>query len=147
VSSNLAPPELSQVSAAATSQTVTHFELRLRSPRGAPSAFVIFPKGANVQDVVVATQSGPLRAKLQKLSNGDTVLGAPGLPSAGLAFGIDAAAAPVAVQVFDQSYGLPVELPAGKALQQARPKNATSSQDGDVTVVQRTVHLDPAAGR
>jgi hypothetical protein len=53
----------------------------------------------------------------------------------------------MAVQVFDVSYGLPAELPDGKALQRARPKNATSSQDGDVTVVQRTVRLDPAAGR
>jgi hypothetical protein len=51
------------------------------------------------------------------------------------------------VQVFDQSYGLPDKPPEGKALQQARPQNATSSQDGDVTVVQRTVRLDPAAGR
>jgi len=51
------------------------------------------------------------------------------------------------VQVFDLSYGLPEELAEGKALQRARPQNATSSQDGDVTVVQRTVLLDPAAGR
>jgi hypothetical protein len=32
-------------------------------------------------------------------------------------------------------------------LQQARPQNATSSQEGDITVVQHTVLLDPAAGR
>ena len=51
------------------------------------------------------------------------------------------------MQVFDESYGLPADLPDGKTLQRARPKNATSSQDGDVTVVQRTVRLNPAAGR
>jgi hypothetical protein len=50
------------------------------------------------------------------------------------------------VQVFDQSYGLP-EGSAGASLQQARPPNATSSQEGDITVVQHTVLLDPAAGR
>jgi inorganic pyrophosphatase len=44
-------------------------------------------------------------------------------------------------------YEIDEELPEGKALQRARPQNATSSQDGDVTVVQRTVRLDPAAGR
>jgi len=32
-------------------------------------------------------------------------------------------------------------------LQRARPQDATSSQDGDVTVVHRTVTLNPAAGR
>lgn len=31
-------------------------------------------------------------------------------------------------------------------LQRARPANAASSQDGDLTVVHRTVSLDPAAG-
>jgi hypothetical protein len=151
VSLALPPPELWQISAApiasAGSHGATHFELRLRSARGAPSAFVIFPQSAGVQDVVVATQAGPLRAKLRKLRSGDTFLGVAGLPSAGLAFGIDATATADPVRVVDQSYGLPVELPAGKSLQRARPQNATSSQDGDVTMVQRTVHWDPAAGR
>ncbi len=50
---------------------------------------------------------------------------------------------PMAVQVFDQSYG----LAEGRFLQRARPPNATSSQDGDLTVVHRTVLLDPTAGR
>jgi hypothetical protein len=53
----------------------------------------------------------------------------------------------LAVQVFDQSFGLPDAVSAGRSLQRARPPNATSSQDGDSTVVQRTVLLDPAAGR
>jgi hypothetical protein len=157
------PPELTQISAASAapgaslapaaspgaspgaSQARTHFELLLRSVRGAPSAWVVFPAGADVQNVLVATQSGPLRAKLRKFEGGQTALGVAGIPSAGLKFAIDAAA-PVSVQVFDQSYGLPA-LTEGRALQQARPQNATSSQDGDVTVVQRTVLLDPAAGR
>jgi Peptidase family M28 len=160
----LPPPELTQVSAALdasaapgdssasgalrdSAQGTTHFELRLRSARGAPTAFAVFPAGANIQNVVVMTPSGPLRAKLHKFSSGETALVLAGIPAAGLQFGIDAASAPLAVQVFDQSYGLPAELPEGAALQRARPQNATSSQDGDVTVVQRTVRLDPAAGR
>jgi hypothetical protein len=142
----LAAPELRQLSAT-SGASMSHVELLLHSPRGAPAAFVIFPASAAVQEIVVATPSGPLRAKLHTLRNGSTVLRAPGLPEAGLKFAIDAAAAPMTVQVFDESYGLPEELPDGKVLLQARPKNATSSQDGDVTVVQRTVRLDPAAGR
>jgi len=138
----LTAPELQLLSA-----TSSHVELLLHSPRGAPSAFVIFPASAAVQEVVIATPTGPLRVKLHTLRNGTTVLRAPGLPEAGLKFAIDAAAAPMTLQVFDESYGLPENLPDGKALVGARPQNATSSQDGDVTVVQRTVRLDPAAGR
>jgi len=143
----LAAPELKVSATSATSQGGTHFELLARSARGAPTAFVVFPASARVQDVVVTTHSGPLRAKLHTLPSGDTALVLADIPSAGLQFGIDSARAPLRVQVFDQSYGLPEELAEGKALQQARPLNATSSQDGDVTVVQRTVLLDPAAGR
>ena len=144
----LAAPELMQISATpGASPAAVHFELLLKSARDAPTAFVVFPASANVQDVLVATPSGPLRPKLHRFLNGDTVLLIAGLAGTGLRFGIDAAAAPILATVFDESYGLPDALPQGKALQQARPQNATSSQDGDVTVVQRTVRLDPAAGR
>ena len=141
-----AAPELTQLSnlGAIGSPRV---ELLLRSLRGASTAFVIFPATAHIQDIEVATPSGPLRAKLHRLRDGSTILQAPGIPRAGLPFALDAPAEPMTIQVFDVSYGLPDELPDGKTLQQARPKNATSSQDGDVTVVQRTVRLDPAAGR
>jgi hypothetical protein len=143
----LAAPELKISATSGTSQAATHFELLVRSARGAPTAFVVFPSSARVQDVVVTTHSGPLHARLHALRSGDTALVLADIPSAGLQFGIDLSEAPITVQLFDQSYGLPEELAEGKALQQARPQNATSSQDGDVTVVQRTVRLDPAAGR
>jgi hypothetical protein len=146
----LAPPEL-QIStttgASGGTPQATHYELRLRSARGAPSASVVFPAGAKIQQISVATAVGPRRAKLHRLTSGATVLTIVGLPESGFEFGIDAGAAVTGVQVFDQSYGLPEELPAAKTLQRARPQEATSSQDGDVTVVQRTVSLDPAASR
>jgi hypothetical protein len=145
----LAPPDLTQIHGASPVHDASsaHMELLLRSMRGAPVAFVIIPASANIHGAEVETPSGPLRIKLHQLRNGSTVLQAPGIQEAGLRFAIDAPAGPMAAQVFDESYGLPEALPDGKKLQQARPKNATSSQDGDVTVVQRTVHLDPAAGR
>jgi hypothetical protein len=142
----LAPPEL-QISNSGAALAPARVELLLRSARGAPKAIVIFPASANIRDIEVATPSGPLRAKLHQLPDGRTVLQAPGIAEEGLRFTIDGPAAPMAVEVFDETYGLPEELPDGKALQRARPKNATSSQDGDITAVQRTVHLDPAAGR
>jgi Peptidase family M28 len=141
----LSAPELTPV-VVADAASAAHIELLLRSTRGAPTGFVVFPASANVKSVLLATPSGPLRAKLHTLSNGATVLLAPGMPETGLRFGIDAAA-PMTVQVFDENYALPEELSDGKTLQHARPQTATSSQDGDVTVVQRTVRLDPAAGR
>src|SRR5579859_800493 len=150
----LAAPELSQLSATpgisatpGSSPVMTHFELLMKSPRGARSGFVVFPAHANVREAVVATRIGPLRAKLHAFRSGNTVLTISGLPPEGLQFGFDTTATALPVMVFDQSHGLPDELSQGKALQQARPKNATSSQDGDVTVVQRTVLLVPAAGR
>ena len=143
----MAAPELEVSATPGTSRAAAHFELLVRSARGAPTAFVVFPESAHVQNVVVTTHSGPLRAKLHTLPSGDTALVLADIPSEGLKFGIDLGEAPITVQVFDQTYGLPAELAEGKALQQARPQNATSSQDGDVTVVQRTVRLDPAAGR
>ena len=143
----MAAPQLTVSASSGASLAATHVELLLRSARGAPTAFVVFPASARVEDVLVTTHSGPLRAKLHTLLSGDTALVLADVPSAGLTFGIDLSKAPIAVQVFDLSYGLPEELAEGKALQRARPQNATSSQDGDVTVVQRTVLLDPAAGR
>jgi hypothetical protein len=147
----LASPQLTQLSAgpsasSSSAPSRTHYELQLRSQRGAPEALVIFPASADVQEIVVATASGPQHAKLQKLRSGATRLGVVGISSADLQFGIDAAAGSTAVQVFDLSYGLP-EAFQGARLQQARPQNATSSQEGDITVVQHTVLLDPAAGR
>jgi Peptidase family M28 len=148
----LAAPELVQISSAASASApgapqVTHYELRLRSVRGAPEAFVVFPAAAKVREISVSGAT-TRRAKLHRLPGGATILLVVGIPAAGLQFGIDAAGAdPTPAQVFDQSYGLPEALPAANALQRARPWNATRSQDGDVTVVQRTVLLDPAAGR
>ncbi|HEY0800120.1 MAG TPA: hypothetical protein VGD54_04700, partial [Steroidobacteraceae bacterium] len=144
----LAAPELTQISATAgASQGTTHFELLVRSVRGAPSAYVVFPASANVQEIFVATRSGPQRAKLHRFRNGLSLLGVAGMATEGLQFGIDSAAAANSVLVFDLSYGLPEQLPDATALLRARPQNATSSQDGDITVVQRTVRLGPAAGR
>jgi hypothetical protein len=143
----LAAPELTQILASAGTPAPVRMELLVRSVRGAPKALIIFPASAKIHDIEIATPLGPLRAKLQTLNNGSTVFQAPGLAEAGLRFSVAAPAAPMTVQLIDESYGLPGELPDGKKLQQGRPKNATSSQDGDVTMVQRTVRLDPAAGR
>jgi Peptidase family M28 len=145
---NLAAPELTQIAAmpAATAGSM-HYELLLKSVRGAQDASVVFPAGANVQEIVFTTALGKRRAKLRKLPGGDARLLICGIPAEGVQFEMDASSGRLPVQVFDQSFGLPDAVSAGQSLQRARPRNATSSQDGDSTVVQRTVLLDPAAGR
>jgi hypothetical protein len=142
----LAAPELQQVSRTPGALR-SHIELLVRSARGAPTAFMVFPASADIRTITVNTPSGPLSASLRKLRGGTTGFLIAALPAEGMQFGIDTAAVFMSVQVFDQSYGLPEELSEGKNLQRARPRNATSSQDGDVTVVQRTARFDLAAGR
>jgi hypothetical protein len=144
----LAAPELRLIAqpmpALSAAGSATHYELRLRSLRGAPEALVVFPASAQVADVALATAAGQVRTKLNRLRSGATLVDIVSLPAAGVDISVDAAGrVPVAVQVFDQSYG----FPAGETLQRARPPNATSSQDGDLTVVHRTVTLYPAADR
>jgi hypothetical protein len=125
--------------------STTHFDLRLRSPRGAPEALVVFPASAGVADIALVTAAGPVRTQLNRLRSGATILDIVSLPADGVEFSVDAAGrTPVAVQVLDQSYDFPAE---GSTLQRARPPNATSSQDGDLTVVHRTATLYPAADR
>jgi hypothetical protein len=140
----LAAPELTLTAAPKSAAPgVTHFELRLRSARGAPEALVVFPAGAQVGAIGLASAGAPLQAKLGKLKEGATLLDVVGLPAEGVQFSIDAAGSlPLTVQVFDQSYAFPESN-----LLRARAANATSSQDGDLTVVHRTVSLDPAADR
>jgi len=143
----LAAPELQQTSppsAAANAAPATHFELHLRSARAAAEVFVVFPAGARVADVALTTAAGPVHVKPYTLHSGASLLDIFGLPADGVNLSFDAAGdQPTVVQVFDQSYG----LAEGGILQRSRSAEATSSQDGDVTVVHRTVSLNPAADR
>jgi hypothetical protein len=135
------PPQASQ---SASSAPATHFELRLRSMRGAPEALVVFPASAQVSQIELRTPAAFVRVPLSPMRSGATLIDFVSLPPAGVEFSFDAVGrTPVSVQVFDQSY----DFPADQNLQRARPPNATSSQDGDLTVVHRTVSLAPAAGR
>lgn len=137
----LAAPELTMTSRPIPA---AHYELLLTSPRGAPEAVVIFPASRRIDAITVVTQAGASRVALRRLGDGAARLDVVGLSSAGFRFGVDAAdEASFAVQVFDKSYG----LERGSFLQAARPQEAASSQDGDITVVHRTVSLDPGAGR
>ena len=134
----LPTPELTLISS--TPGKATHFTVHLGSARAAPEALVVFPASAQIASIDVATPNSSVRAKLHRLSGGATLLDFVGLPAAGVEFSFDAAGtAPLAIQVFDQSFDF-----SGEAnLMRARTPNATSSQDGDITVVHRTFSLGP----
>jgi hypothetical protein len=122
----------------------THYVLHLRSARGAPRAFVAFPAAAGVHAVEMQGSGGTLLVPLWTESSGASRFDIASLPVAGVDFSFDAATdAAVSIEVFDVSYG----LGDGEFLQRARPSDATRSQDGDITVVQHTVSLEPASRR
>ena len=134
----LPAPELTLISS--TPGKTIHFTVHLTSARAAPEALVVFPASAQIASIDFATPNSSVRAKLHRLSSGATMLDVVGLPAAGVEFNFDAAGpAPLAIQVFDQSY----DFPENGGLLRARFPNATSSQDGDITVVHRTVALGP----
>jgi hypothetical protein len=105
---------------------------------------VVFPAAAQVTDIALAAPAGPIRGKTYPLQGGASALSIVGLPPEGVDVSFDSAAVlPLAVQVFDQSY----EFPDQRLLRSARGDRAISSQNGDLTVVHRTVSLNPAADR
>jgi hypothetical protein len=118
--------------------TAAHHQMRVTSPRGADKIFLLFPAEAKVGEIVLDTPAGPLPAQLLKLEDGSSLLILRNVADEGMALSIDSHG-PFSVSVLDESYGLPANLSQGIALQSARPENATSSQDGDVTVLGRTV--------
>jgi Peptidase family M28 len=150
------PPELTLESTATDStqaahpsdssmvRDATHYDLRVRSQRRAPEVCMVFAADARVREISVATTRGSRLAPLSRLPGGATLLDIVGLPPGGMQFGIDTTGkAPLQVLVFDRSYN----FTAGRFLQQARPAEATSSQNGDLTVVYRTVSLDSSPQR
>jgi hypothetical protein len=76
----------------------------------------------------------------RRLRNGWSRLRVFGVPPQGLDLNFDASASGFALQLMDESYGLPRE---GHFLQLARLHTAGPSQDGDVTLVTNVYRLQP----
>jgi hypothetical protein len=134
----LPTPELTLISS--MPGKATHFTVHLSSARAAPEALVVFPASAHIASIDVVTRKGLVGTKLHWLSSGATLVDFVGLAAEGVEFRFDAAGpVPPAIQVLDQSFDF-----SGKAnSMRAGTPNATSSQDGDVTVVHRTFSLVP----
>jgi hypothetical protein len=141
--SDLAPPLLTLGSVQAQSAGKTRYDVHLQSMRGAPEVDVSFPGTAQIREIILDGASGERRVPLFTAQNGMTRLHVVGLEPQGMDFAIEVQGASLEAKLFDQSYS----LPGGQFLQHLRSPEATSSQDGDTTIVQHTVMLDPTAGR
>ncbi len=114
----------------------------LRSERGAPWAAAMFPPTSRVESVRIGGQ--PVQSEIvpvRDFYHGWMVYSCPVMPGGGIEISFSVPVGkPVEVSASDQSYGLP---PEGRFLLKSRPITATASQDGDVTIVSRSVQLLP----
>ena len=140
---DLSAPMLTLRSTAAGSGGTTRYVVHLQSSRGAPEVGVVFPAVAKIHEIILSDAGGERRVPLYEAPSGMTHLLIFGLAPQGMDFAVEAQGASLQARLFDQSYA----LEGGEFLQRLRTHEATSSQDGDTTIVQNTVTLDPAAGR
>lgn len=139
----LAAPALEVLASEAQGET-THYRVKLVSARGARTAGVCFAPDAGLRDEIVAgyrlpPETARTGAIVATRRQGWRCLTVHTLAAGGveLQFAVTAAR-PVEVLLFDRSEGLPED---GGRLLEARPDNATASQDGDVTRVVRQLPL------
>jgi hypothetical protein len=134
----LSAPEL-LVQSATLDKGQAHFHVRLNSKRGAPEIYLVFAAADQVEYADLESERGPLHVRLWKWPNGATVLDLKTVNDAAaeVSFNMPAQAAPT-LQLLDLSFALPAQA---TQLLAARTAEATASQDGDVTMVTRAIHL------
>jgi hypothetical protein len=118
------------------------YRVLLRSERGAPDAFILFPPDSGIESVRMEGEPVPPETERErKYLNGWSYYVCPTMPAKGIEIRFTLPTGkPVEVYALDETYGLPLE---GSFLVKARPFTATSSQVGDVTIVSRRVQLLP----
>ena len=129
----LAPPAF-VVLAAAAAREGRNVRVRLSSPRGARTLVILLPAGRLTVAIVENVEALPRW--------GAVVLRA--VPPEGIEVGLHAVGqAPIAFTLFDVSSGLPAAdvAPIANAVRAARPREATQTQEGDITIVSRQLEL------
>jgi hypothetical protein len=134
----LAAPEL-LVQSATTEHGRIQYRVRVRSLRNAPEMYLVFAGSEQVNYAELESERGPLRVQLWPWTNGATVLDLKTLDGAAaeLTFSMPSGAG-ATVRLLDLSFGVPAQ---GAALLAKRTAEATASQDGDVTIVTRSIAL------
>jgi hypothetical protein len=138
----LPPPEL-LVQSATLENGLVRYEVRLSSARQAPEMYLVFAAADHVDYAELESDRGPLRVRLWAWPNGATVLDLKTVDDAevDVSFTMPAQATPK-VELLDQSFGVPEQI---APLLAARSTEATASQDGDVTMVARSIPLTVVA--
>ncbi len=114
----------------------------MRSERGAQNVMVFFPPDSGVELVRMEDEPIPPQTeRLRRYLKGWTFLDCLTVPAKGveLSFTLPIGK-PVVVYTLDQSYRLP---PEGGFLVKSRPLTATTSGNGDISLVSRRVELNP----
>jgi len=108
---------------------------RVRSWRGAPTLALVLPRGRHVEVKVEGRWASP-----RPITDGSMV-GLFAVPTDGVVVELDSpVGGPISLTLLDRSTGVPAGTTADDAVR-ARPKEATPSQDGDVTVVSAVISL------
>lgn len=118
------------------------FRALLRSERGAPEAFALFPPGAKIDSVrIEGLPVAPKTDRMRRYTNGWSYYGCWTTPAKGIeiTFQIPTGNS-VEVYAVDRTAGLP---PDGSFLLQARPLTAARYSEGDLTILSRRVRLIP----
>jgi hypothetical protein len=138
---DLAPPTFTILESSQEGSKRSYRAL-MRSERGAPAVMVFFPpdsgvESARMENEPIATES----ERVRKYLNGWIVYECLTVPAKGveLSFTLPTGKS-VVVYTLDESYALPAE---GAFLAKSRPLTATTSGDGDISLVSRRVELIP----
>ncbi len=117
------------------------YRLHLHSARAAPEIELAFPRNRAVTSVALLIDGKNIPAQLWRAPDGASWLDLIGAPPEGIDLEVVIPdAGDIALKLLDRSYGLPA---AGAALRPAGPSVTTASQDGDLTIVYRSITLTP----
>jgi hypothetical protein len=118
------------------------YHLHLRSVRNAPEIELAIADDRPVEATLDLDADHKLPAHFWRTSDGSRWLQLIGVPSAGLDLTLEAPKAnDLALTILDRSYGVPASAGAPRG---AKPALTTQSQDGDLTIVFRSVRLSAA---
>ena len=117
------------------------YRLHLHSARAAPEIELAFPRNRAVTSVALLIDGKNIPAQLWRAPDGTSWLDLIGAPPEGIDLEVVIPdAGDIALKLLDRSYGLPA---AGAALRPAGLSVTTASQDGDLTIVYRSITLTP----
>jgi hypothetical protein len=121
---------------------------RIASPRGAALLAVAFPADAAVDAVTVRPAGSEPQAAVSVTpvprDHGWKIVAIANPPVQGIELAFDASTIPFDVRLVDRSYGVPAP---GQVLQADRPATMTPIQDGDVTLITISAHVETRAQR